>query len=59
MAPSILEEVNRPMSFRSRSPRKPQRSPFQAQPAAGAAPADELMDTSQQPPQPKWVWQPR
>jgi len=67
VAPSILEEVNRPMSFRSRSPRKPVRggfAPFAAgqqapSPLAFGAPAaaEEMMDTSQQIPQPKWVWQ--
>ncbi|KAF0299110.1 Ribosomal protein S6 kinase beta-1 [Amphibalanus amphitrite] len=60
VAPSILEEMNRPMAFRPRSPRKPQRGPlaFPSPAPMGAAPAEELMDTSQQPPQPKWVWQP-
>ena len=59
VAPSILEEMNRPMAFRPRSPRKPQRGSlaFQQPPAPGATAADELMDTTQQPPQPKWVWQ--
>ncbi|XP_043213337.1 ribosomal protein S6 kinase beta-1-like [Amphibalanus amphitrite] len=54
VAPSILEEMNRPMAFRPRSPRKPQRGPlaFPSPAPMGAAPAEELMDTSQQPPQP-------